>query len=98
MKKLNDGTVEISAEELAGLRHVVEESLVLDLGRAAARRVEAASLKQSGLTWSKARKAAQNAEPTEEMLKVIRERLGRGWNNTDAIHAAVTASGLKEIK
>ena len=91
-------TIEISGQDLADMQLVVDENLVRDLGAAAARRVEAARLTRSGRPWSKARKEARNAEPTQEMLKVIRERFGRGWNNTDAIHAAITAAGLKEVK
>ncbi len=97
-KHLGDGTIEISGQDLANLTHVVHEAEVLSLGQAAARRVEAARLKQSGLSWSKARKAAVNAQPTPEMLKVIRERLGHGWNFTQVIAAATAAAGMQEVK
>ena len=98
MKKQNGNTIEVSGQDLANLTHVVHETEVLSLGQAAARRAEAARLKSTGLSWSKARKAAADAQPTPEMLKVIRERLGRGWNFAQVIGAAVAAAGMQEVK
>lgn len=98
MKKQHGNTIEVSGQDLANLTLVVHESEVLSLGQAAARRVEAARLKRTGLSWSKARKAAVNAQPTPEMLKVIRERLGRGWNFNQVIGAAVATAGMQEVK
>lgn len=98
MKKHNeDGTIEISGQDLLDIQLVVDDFDVDIVAGQAARRVEAAKLHKHGLSWSKARKQAASAKPTPEMLKVVRLHLGRGGNHESAVQVAMAAAGLRVV-
>jgi hypothetical protein len=98
MKKYNeDGTIEISGQDLLSMQLVVDDFDVEIAAGQAARRVEAAKLHKQGLSWSKARKQAADAKPTPEMFKIVRLHLGRGGNHESAVQAAMAAAGLRIV-
>lgn len=96
-KHNNDGTIEISGQDLLNMQLVIDDFDVGVAAGQAARRVEAAKLHKDGLSWSSTRKQAANAKPTPEMLKIVRLHLGRGGNHESAVQAAMAAAGLRIV-
>lgn len=89
-----DSSIEISGSDLADLRHVVDDFDVKTAAGQAARRAQAAKLRQCGFSVSKAKKRAVDAKPTPEMLDAAKQTLGRGGSHEDAVKAAMSAAKM----
>jgi len=91
-KKHTDGSLEISGADLADFKIVVDEAAARYLAGAAARRALAAKNRRAGMSVRTARKLAVEARPTPEMLRVVRNMLGRGNCPEVVIRAAMRAA------
>ena len=93
-KKHADGSLEISGADLADLKIIADEDVVLNLAGAAARRALAGRNRRAGASVRTAEKLASGARPTAEMIRVVRSMLGRGNCYEVVIRAAMRAANF----